>query len=596
MKNYNKKKQNIQRKTPSLLSFKNQLEKEKKELVASVKTYRHETINDFLESTPSHDLDQADLSAYLELQEKCKDLMQHLDNIERTIIVDPAKLPETIENVEKVLVKTCLQYQIYQRSGKLVRVIKERAPSIKKTHSYDSPIIKEIDQVYLTLFLSQIANFMQFNKNTQEYKPIACGEHIARYFLSKQEWELPVLTGIISAPTLRADGTILNEPGYDKQSGLLLLSSENFEKIPTDPSEEDAKEALSTLLNVLKDFPFENDISCAVAIAAILTALTRKAMSTAPLFGFSAPKMASGKSLLADVVSLIATGKPNSVISQAENETEEKKRLLGILMEGDPIVCYDNIERPFGGSSLCSILTQREYKDRKLGVNESRTVLTQVTFLATGNNLSFIGDTSTRVLLCNLDPQVERPEERTFDVNLHLFIPLHRASLIRAGITIVRAYIVAGKPQQDIQPFGRFEEWSDFIRSPLIWLGMDDPCESRKEIEDADPVRISLGKLFHYWHELFGSRAIKVKEAITVVNTLQINDENEYDPQIVEEFKDVVLEVAENKKGGADARKLAARLRKYKNRIEQGYRLEQRGQSQKTFLWSVRKIESPGVD
>ena len=38
---------------------------------------------------------------------------------------------------------------------------------------------------------------------------------------------------------------------------------------------------------------------------------------------------------------------------------EELKR-----MEGDPIICYDNIERPFGGPTICAILTQGEYKDR----------------------------------------------------------------------------------------------------------------------------------------------------------------------------------------------------------------------------------------
>jgi len=37
-----------------------------------------------------------------------------------------------------------------------------------------------------------------------------------------------------------------------------------------------------------------------------------------------APKMSSGKSLLADVIGLIATGKVNCAISHAENEAEEK--------------------------------------------------------------------------------------------------------------------------------------------------------------------------------------------------------------------------------------------------------------------------------
>ena len=126
------------------------------------------------------------------------------------------------------------------------------------------------------------------------------------------------------------------------------------------------------------------------------------------------------------------------------------------------MICYDNIEHPFGSPSLCSVLSQREFKDRILGGSSTATVSTESCFLATGNNLTFIGDLTTRTLLCQLDPQVERPEERSFSIDLHKYIPEHRPQLVKAGLTILRAYHVAGKPAQDIKQFGRFEEWSDW--------------------------------------------------------------------------------------------------------------------------------------
>ncbi len=101
-----------------------------------------------------------------------------------------------------------------------------------------------------------------------------------------------------------------------------------------------------------------------------------------------------------------------------------------------------------------------------LGGNETRTVLTNATFLVTGNNLVFMGDISTRALLCKLDPQIERPEEREFSVDLRTYIPEHPTDLVNAGLIILRAYDVAGKPLQNIKPFGRFEEWSNWIRPP----------------------------------------------------------------------------------------------------------------------------------
>ena len=58
-----------------------------------------------------------------------------------------------------------------------------------------------------------------------------------------------------------------------------------------------------------------------------------------------------------------------------------------------------------------------------LGISKNPAVPTNVTFLATGNNLALKGDLTTRALVCALDPQCERPEERKFAVNLHEAVP-----------------------------------------------------------------------------------------------------------------------------------------------------------------------------
>ncbi len=574
----------------SLQDLKNELVQEEQELLKEIAHFGYDKIEEFAIATPDGEMDQADLSQFIKLQHRCREHVQKQEKIENIVVIDPAKPSDTVAAAEKILIKNSKNHNVYQRSGKLVRVSKPGTDKSLFKRSEDVCVIREIDQAFLTLFLNQVAQYMQYSAQKKEYRPVACKEHIARFLLSKQEWDLPYLHGIINAPTLRNDGSILDEPGYDLKSGLLFFSDHyEYEKIPENPTKEDAQKAAEALLVILQEFPFENEISRSVALAAILTALIRRSIATAPLFGFTAPKMGSGKTLLADIVSLIATGRPNSILSQSENETEEKKRLLGILMEGDPIVCYDNIERPFGGPTLCAILTQGEYKDRKLGGNETRTVPTHTTFLVTGNNLAFIGDTSTRTLLCKLDPQVERPEERTFEIeNLRTFIIEHRSKLVKAAITILRAYEIAGRPALNIRQFGRFEEWSNRVRSAIVWLGFDDPCESRKEIEDADPVRIILSSLFHFWYALLENRAVKVKEIISMVKS----DSHEHDPDVVEQLRDTLMEFAANNKGEIDARKFSGRLRTYKNRIEKGYRLEQMGTSQGTTLWSVKKVDA----
>lgn len=573
--------------TESILNTQLELSIEQESLCDEINSLGYPgNLEDFLTVKPDIDKDQESASNILELQHRIRDYFDRKNNIENTILLEPSKLHESVNAVEKLLINHP-KLGVYQRAGKLVRISSNPTCSQKKSFIHRSPnsiVIKELDQTCLTLLLTSTGHFYKIDTKSGQGSKIDCPEKLSRHLLAKPESRLPVLISIISAPTLREDGSILDTPGYDETSGMLFIPGNyNFNKIPQYPTNEDISIAKETLLAVFKDFPFENEASRSVAVGAVLTALIRPSIATAPLFGFTAPKMSSGKSLLADVVSLIATGKPNSVIAQADTEAEEKKRLLAILMEGDPIICYDNVEKPLGGASLCAILTQREYKDRLLGNSETRTVLTNATFLATGNNLVFAGDITTRTLLCKLDPQIEHPEERSFDVDLREYIPANRSELVFAGLTLLRAYHVAGRPKQNIKQFGRFEEWSNWIRSALIWIGMADPCETRSEIEDNDPIRIAFTALFCNWYEAFQENPQKIKEVISFASD-SVNGE------LAETLKESLLELASDRKDGINQRVLAKKLGSFKNRIEGGHRLEQVGKNQGTTLWRVKKL------
>lgn len=508
------------------------------------------------------------------------------------IIIEPGFLHQTTDKAEEVLLSG--EHGIFQRAGKLVRIIQAAGQDYLKVSTepkkarlvnrHDSSlIITEVEPVYLTELLTKNARWMKFDARVAKPKQIDCPEKVSKTLLARKQWKLPVLRGIIQCPTLREDGSILEKPGYDEISGIFFDPGDAvFDPIPQSPTREDALAALETLLMPLQDFPFDGEESRSVAISAILSAIVRKSLTTAPLFAFSSPKMGSGKSLLADIVSYIATGKPNSVVPPVEDEVEERKRLMGILLDGDPVVCFDNIERPFGSSALCSILTQTEYKDRILGETRTVSIPTNITFLATGNNLTFIGDLSTRVVLCKLDPKCERPEERPFTENLHQYVPKHRPELVKAALTILRAYEVAGRPKQDIKPFGRFEQWSDLVRSAIVWLGMGDPIDSRKEIENADPVRITLGNLYAAWFKAFDTMSVKLKTVIAKA---------EQD----EDLKEALMDFAPDGKGGINTRALGKKLSSFRNRIEGGFYIEKWGTNQGVDTWRVCQTDTKSV-
>ncbi len=202
-----------------------------------------------------------------------------------------------------------------------------------------------------------------------------------------------------------------------------------------------------------------------------------------------------------------------------------RKRVLSVLMQGDLVVNLDNIEEPLASQTLCSVLTQESFTDRLLGVNKTATAPTLCCWLATGNNLVIAGDLTTRVVSCVLDPQVERPEEREFDRDLYEWIPANRPRLIREALTVLRAYVVAGRPKQPLKNFARFEDWSNWIRAALVWLGEADPLTGREALEDGDPIRLKLRALLVAWHSAFETAPASTKEAKARALETQLDDD-----------------------------------------------------------------------
>jgi hypothetical protein len=351
---------------------------------------------------------------------------------------------------------------------------------------------------------------------------------------------------------------------------------------------------LATLREPLAEFPFADEASESVILSEILAALTRKAMRAAPLHVVTAPKMASGKTLLATVGGYIATGRAPAMMSQAEDPESERKRLLAVLLEGAPLVVIDNVERPLRSDALCSVLTEPLFTDRLLGLSRTATAPTNALFVATGNNIVVAGDLTARAVVCTLDPMCERPEERRFRVDLHDWVPRNRGRLVAAALTVVRAYLAAGEPVKGRLPnFARFEDWSRLVREPLVWLGMADPCLTRRAIEERDPVRERLTGLLRAWREAFGETPATVAQAVQVAaETAASADPMQSEPRHPA-LAEVVAAVADDR-GRINPRRLGNFISAHAGRIEAGMRFDRAGDRQGVALWSVGLVGSVG--
>src|SRR5262249_36946577 len=258
---------------------------------------------------------------------------------------------------------------------------------------------------------------------------------------SRRQYDNPALEGIVESPVLRPDGSLPSSAGYDAETGLYLLPSVDV-SVPANPTQEDARRARDTILEVVSDFPFAKQEHEDAWLAAVLTPLARAAMrGPAPLFLIDANVAGAGKTKLCDVASIINSGRTMARSAYVHDDSEMRKRVTTIAVAGDATILFDNIRGKLGCPSIDAALTATHWRDRKLATNETIDAALNTTFYATGNNIELVGDTVRRVLHVRLDSNLERPEERTGfkypDLLGH--VRAHRAELLSAALTILRA-------------------------------------------------------------------------------------------------------------------------------------------------------------
>lgn len=129
------------------------------------------------------------------------------------------------------------------------------------------------------------------------------------------------------------------------------------------------------------------------------------------------------------------------------------------------------------------------WTDRALGSSQQIDIPARATWLATGNNLLFRGDMERRVCRIRLESPDENPEERVGfrfpDVVDH--VRRHRRELLVDALTILKAFVVAGRPCQNLPAWGSFEGWSNLVRQAVAWVGVGDAGAGRALVrEEAD--------------------------------------------------------------------------------------------------------------
>lgn len=308
--------------------------------------------------------------------------------------------------------------------------------------------------------------------------------------------------------------------GYHRDDRLWLSPDPSLDlgPIPDEPTAEDIAAARTLLLDdLLVDFPFVDASDRAHAIAAMILPFIRRMIDgPTPMHLIEAPTMGSGKGLLANLISIAATGAACEARTLPESEDEIRKMLTAELMKGRPIILLDNANdrKQLHSSSLASVLTSVRWTDRKLGESVMASVPNHAVWLMTGNNPNLHLELTRRCIRVRIDPRVDRPWKRTSFKHSEIatWAKENRSALVGAIVTLIRAWMAAAKPL-DRARLGSFERWSSVIGGILNIAGVPGFLANLDQLYEAADVEGQAWREFTAaWWQAFRGEPKKVSE------------------------------------------------------------------------------------
>lgn len=476
----------------------------------------------------------------------------------------------------KIMDRLVLDGEIFERGGRLMRLADGELMVAEKP--------------WLQTYLEGAFQFFVFDGRIGEWAVRDCPDKVAaRVLAARGAWNLPRVTGLVSFPVMRPDGSVITQPGFDEATGLLYLSDSDSRQAPHPLDRTGLVEAMRRIWEPFALFPFDSDTSRGVFLSALLTTVCRAALPTAPGYLVRAYTPGTGKTLLSECLMLLA-GAPVKAMPLPDGNPEEiGKRLFSILLTGRAGAVLDNLTGVVDSADLCVFLTSAEPEGRILGQSEIRSAVNRVLWVLNGNNVTAGGDTFRRILPVGLDADCESPETRKFSFNPRELIR-DRLDAYRADLlSVLLTYQWEGAPIVGAGGLGSFDEWESLVRQCVCWLirenvtpaPMADPVEVLKLSKAEDPYHQQHIEVLQAWWNLYRDREVKVREIVDLVS------KNEWDQtEAAASFITAVSEIAPPR-GGFNGRYFAGWLRRHKGRVVGGLRVDPGDPNRKEPGWRV---------
>lgn len=320
-------------------------------------------------------------------------------------------------------------------------------------------------------------------------KPAHPPKDVARDLLSRPHEDLPRIEAVVSTPVFDDGWRLVATPGFHQTSGLYLhLDGLEVPAVSERPTADEVGAAVATLEDIVHDFPFVKPSDRAHAIAAFVLPFVRRAIrGPAPVHDIEAPVPGTGKSLLADLISRVATGEAIAAATMPQDEDEVRKKITAQLLASRPIVCFDNVTSLCFGT-LAAAITADPWTDRLLGRSQELVLPNRTVWLVTANNPKLTTEIARRCVRIRIDPRLERPWERSGfrHADIRGYVEENRGRIVAAILTLALGWLAAGAPRGRAR-LGSFEHWSDVLGGILEFAGIPGFLDDRNELfERAD--------------------------------------------------------------------------------------------------------------
>ena len=325
-----------------------------------------------------------------------------------------------------------------------------------------------------------------------------------------------VVHNVTQWPVFGKDYRVDTTPGYQASPRSYYAPAEGFAPVISyKPTDAQVSTAIDLLRDMLGEFPFADGSGFAHSLAIMLLPLVRRLIDgPTPLFILDKPCPGTGASLLVSAIVLAITGNSVSVLSEAREEDEMRKRITSLLLAGRAFMLLDNVSRRIESPSLCALLTSTWWEDRILGASRIVTLPHFAALMATGNNVRCSDEIARRSVWIQLDSHMERPWERNEfkHPNILGWVKDNRNQLVSAACTLVCAWVAAGR-KHGSKSLGSYESWAG------IMSGIFENCGITGFLENAQARTVhadeesAMWRAFLYkWNFVHGFKVVAVDE------------------------------------------------------------------------------------